>query len=194
MLRNRDTFCFRCFHTWKKRRETPPKVCPNPKCKSPYWNKPRKRIQKEVVEQMEKMIIGIHNGIILISGGEHGVRESGGIYNSTYKLLNHQYKNKKDPISIGTFALNEFARRHYFVDGNKRTAYAIAKIFMLINGCHLKTKYREATHFIIKIAEYGSKITYEQIHSWLVENCEPIMEKDIETYLNKTFVNLMLGD
>ena len=32
--------CTRCGHTWIPRRPEPPKVCP--KCKSPYWDRPRK--------------------------------------------------------------------------------------------------------------------------------------------------------
>lgn len=34
--------CLRCGHEWIPRKEDAPKNCPNPKCKSPYWNKPRK--------------------------------------------------------------------------------------------------------------------------------------------------------
>jgi death on curing protein len=194
MIKNEDTlFCFRCYHTWKKRiKSRPSKYCP--KCKSPYWNKPRKRISKGIVLKMESMIISIHNAIIKISGGEMGIREDGGIYNSTYKLLNYQHKNQKNPKNIGAFAINEFAKRHYFVDGNKRTAYAIAKIFMLINKCHLKIQYKEATNFILEIAKYESKVTLDNIKDWLNENCVIIEEKDVENYLNKTFVNVMLGD
>jgi death on curing protein len=143
---------------------------------------------------MEKMIINIHNAIILMSGGEMGIRDDGGIYNSTYKLLNHQYKNQRNPTSIGAFILNEFAKRHYFVDGNKRTAYAVAKIFMLINKCHLQPNYREATKFILEIAKYDGHITFEQIKHWLDEKCINIESKDVENYLNKTFVKLSLGD
>jgi len=33
--------CERCRHEWVPRSEGEPRVCP--KCKSPYWNKPRKR-------------------------------------------------------------------------------------------------------------------------------------------------------
>lgn len=33
-------FCFRCEHIWLPRVEINPKFCP--KCKSPYWDKPRK--------------------------------------------------------------------------------------------------------------------------------------------------------
>ena len=123
-----------------------------------------------------------------------GVRDEGGIYNSIYRLLNYQYKNQDNPENIGAFALNEFAKRHYFIDGNKRTAYAIAKIFMLINKCHLKIQYKEATEFILKVAEYNSKITLEEIKKWINDNCTHIDEKILENYLNKTALYLMLGD
>jgi hypothetical protein len=33
------TTCKRCSHEWIRRRPDLPKTCP--KCKSPYWNKPR---------------------------------------------------------------------------------------------------------------------------------------------------------
>ena len=77
-------FCFRCYHTWKKRKVENPKTCP--KCNSPYWNKPRQKIAKGIVLQMEEMIIKIHDTIIKLSGGDLGIREEGGIYNSVYKL------------------------------------------------------------------------------------------------------------
>jgi hypothetical protein len=38
--------CERCGYEWIPRdalsATEPPKVCPNPKCKSPYWNTPRR--------------------------------------------------------------------------------------------------------------------------------------------------------
>ena len=39
--------CLRCGHEWPARkfgedgRPIPPKTCPNKKCRSPYWNRPR---------------------------------------------------------------------------------------------------------------------------------------------------------
>ncbi len=193
MPKNDDIlFCFRCYHTWKKRKPKNPKTCP--KCNSPYWNKPRKRVLKGIVLKMEKTIINLHDTIIKLSGGEYGVRDEGGIYNSIYKLLSYQHKNSQNPEKIGAFALNEFAKRHYFTDGNKRTAYAIAKVFMLVNKCHLKIQYKEATTFILKVAEYESKITFKEIKKWIEDNCILITEKVVENYLNKTALGLMLGD
>jgi len=35
--------CLRCGHGWLQRGAREPKVCPNPGCKSPYWNRMRKK-------------------------------------------------------------------------------------------------------------------------------------------------------
>lgn len=35
--------CERCEHEWVPRDKSHPRVCP--KCKSPYWDKPRKKIR-----------------------------------------------------------------------------------------------------------------------------------------------------
>ena len=35
--------CERCGYVWLPRTESKPKVCPNKKCKSLYWDRPRRR-------------------------------------------------------------------------------------------------------------------------------------------------------
>lgn len=35
--------CTRCGHEWTPREGVAPKVCPNPKCKSPYWDREKVR-------------------------------------------------------------------------------------------------------------------------------------------------------
>lgn len=37
--------CERCEHVWVPREDAEPRVCP--KCKSPYWNKPRRKPKAE---------------------------------------------------------------------------------------------------------------------------------------------------
>ena len=43
--------CERCGHQWVPREEERPTVCP--KCKSPYWDKPR--ITKGMAKRFEKI-------------------------------------------------------------------------------------------------------------------------------------------
>ena len=38
--------CKRCGYTWIPRQEAPPKQCPNSKCRSMYWDRPRRRESK----------------------------------------------------------------------------------------------------------------------------------------------------
>jgi ribosomal protein L37E len=35
--------CLRCGHRWFPRSPKQPAHCPNPRCNSPYWNRPRKK-------------------------------------------------------------------------------------------------------------------------------------------------------
>lgn len=184
------SFCQRCYHYWKRRRKKLPKICP--KCKSPYWNKPRKKSSKEVVQLLVKEIIRTHDNIIKFSGGLEGTREEGGIYNSTLKIINYKLTHKEDPVGLGALILNEFAKRHYFNDGNKRTAYTLSKIFMMIGRCHLFTNYSDSIDFILEVAKKDSKIEPIEIKKWLRSRCKMIKIKYAETYLKDILYNLII--
>lgn len=45
--------CTRCNHTWVPRDEGKPMVCP--KCKSPYWDKPRQSDAKKGFSKKDKV-------------------------------------------------------------------------------------------------------------------------------------------
>ena len=45
--------CNRCGHEWAGKLETP-NTCANPKCRTPYWNKPRIRKQNKIKSPVEK--------------------------------------------------------------------------------------------------------------------------------------------
>lgn len=56
--------CKRCGHEWYQRNPHKlPKVCPNPKCKSPYWDRERmqKKSEKSIKEESNKTIDSITN-------------------------------------------------------------------------------------------------------------------------------------
>lgn len=36
--------CYRCGHEWTQREEEKPRICP--RCKSPYWDKPKNKFVK----------------------------------------------------------------------------------------------------------------------------------------------------
>jgi len=47
------------------------------------------KVSKEFIEDSYKLICEIHNKIIEQSGGENGVRDAGGLYNSIHKIFQY---------------------------------------------------------------------------------------------------------
>ncbi len=185
-------FCNRCYHHWEKRKEGIPKYCP--KCKSPYWNKKRKRKVniRGVVQKMKEQILVFHDNIVIRTGGLQGTRDEGGLENATLKIITKIDRSRKEKTKLGALILYDFATRHYFNDGNKRTAYFISKVFMLIHGWHLQTEYSEAKDFILEVAKDNSKITLEEVKNWLDERCNKIKSKEIEGYLKECLVSILV--
>jgi death-on-curing protein len=131
-------------------------------------------VSKYDVETFKEMIVGIHNLIIDVSGGEKGVRDEGGLEHAIFSILSFGDK-QKNAIKLATKTYLLFAKRHYFVDGNKRTAHIIAKVLLgLFGRLHLKIHYKDAVKFIVDIA-YDKK-TEKDIIKWIKDNSDKIAE------------------
>ena len=72
----------------------------------------------------------------------------------------------------------EFAQKHHFIDGNKRTAYFYAKLLLFTYKFYFHLEYKKSVKFILKIAKYNSTIKIEEITKWIKENCHIIAEND----------------
>lgn len=166
-----------------------PKECPN--CKSEDWNKSEKKVTKDEIGALVRKIKEVHVKIISVSGGEQGIRDEGGLFHSTYSILNYIEKHAENPAAIGAYIFAEFARKHHFMDGNKRTSYVLAKTTMLSYKCNFDISYKEAIPFIVCIAEHESKVTLEEIRKWIENQSKIIEEKDIENYINSVFNELI---
>ncbi len=165
-----------------------PKECPN--CKSDMRDVSLNKVTKEEIIYFIGKIDETHQKIIALSGGEQGIRDEGGLYFSASSILNYMGRNILMPTKIGAYIFAEFARKHPFMDGNKRTSYVFAKMIMLVSRCYLKVNYKEAVPFIIKVAEYESKVKLEEIKRWFDNNSYVIKEDDIESYIKEIFNEL----
>ncbi len=78
--------------------------------------------------------IYIHEQSISRHGGSPGIREEG-LLESALARAEHFYAYGEDDLYIlaATYA-EGIARNHAFVDGNKRTAYSVAGLFLHLNG------------------------------------------------------------
>ncbi len=150
----------------------------------------KRKINKEFIDETLNLIKELHESIITNSGGMHGIRDEGGLYNSIYKILLHIEKNNENPVSIAAFVYRELARRHHFNDGNKRTSHVFAKIVLFSKGFHLQIEYKEAVLFIVEIAKHKSTVSKEEIEKWVEENMISLVEKYLENYINETILEI----
>ncbi|MBT3324421.1 type II toxin-antitoxin system death-on-curing family toxin [archaeon] len=181
--------CKRCSHRWNPRKKEKPTICPN--CKTPYWNKPTK-ITKEQTLRIKDKLIDIHNKIIHNTGGEFGIRDDGGLHYAIFNIL--KFQNRENPIKTAAFVFDDLAKKHYFVDGNKRTAYIFTKILLINQGFHLSLNYKNSVDFILKIARYKNPKTKREIESWIKKYIKRINEKEIDKYLKEIYYDLTHGE
>ncbi|WP_034500123.1 type II toxin-antitoxin system death-on-curing family toxin [Buttiauxella agrestis] len=93
-------------------------------------------------------VITIHDRMISVYGGLHGFADVGRIESMITRILNrHIYEGEKDVYILASAYLLAIARGHCFNDGNKRTAFASAIMFLRRNGILImySTEHEELT-------------------------------------------------
>lgn len=67
-------------------------------------------------------------------GGASGVRDAKAFESAMARPVNLAAYGKPDIASLAAAYAFGLARNHAFVDGNERTAYVVAEIFLALNG------------------------------------------------------------
>jgi len=79
--------------------------------------------------------IEINKVLVSLSGEEHLLRDEGLLISAVHRPRNlYLYEGESDVVALASSLLFAIARNHPFVQGNKRTAFAAALIFLENNG------------------------------------------------------------
>jgi len=79
-----------------------------------------------------KRAIHIHDKILELSGGRHGIKSQGELESVLHHIGNDDYYPEfEDKLTHLVFAVN---KGHCFDDGNKRTSIGLGAFFLLANG------------------------------------------------------------
>lgn len=119
-------------------------------------------------------ILKIHSIVVDVSGGTHGIRDKH-LLESIVEKPKTSFGGKDVYLNIFTKAaiyLESIANYHVFVDGNKRTAFAVANRFLSINGYELTIARYETVEFMVTVAK--DKTSVEQIALWLEQHSKKI--------------------
>ncbi|MFM7576125.1 MAG: type II toxin-antitoxin system death-on-curing family toxin [Microcystaceae cyanobacterium] len=108
-------------------------------------------------------VIKHHSEQIRRYGGQSGIRDQGLLDSALMRPRNLFYYENIDnlPILAATYA-SAIVKNHPFFDGNKRTGFASATIFLLVNNFELNAPHQEIIDTFLKIAD--NKIDKKQLY------------------------------
>ncbi|MEA5415489.1 type II toxin-antitoxin system death-on-curing family toxin [Synechococcus sp. BA-132 BA5] len=123
-------------------------------------------------------VLAIHDDQIRRYGGCSGVQDPGLLEAALFRPQTGYYA---DLIEEAAALWESLSQNHPFVDGNKRTAFAVTFTFLAINGCRLTVDADTAFAFIAGLHRHGT-FRFPILVPWLRLNVagEALPEADPE--------------
>jgi death-on-curing protein len=109
-----------------------------------------------------------HKLLIERYGGAPGIRDVGALESALHRPQTGYYATL---IHEAAALLESLVQNHPFIDGNKRTAFAVVDVFLRINGYTITTDSSAVYDRFIKLLERGV-FDMEHLVPWLEEIAE----------------------
>lgn len=117
----------------------------------------------------KEFVLALHERLIAEFGGLDGVRDEGLLESALGKPLNLlAYGESPSIVKLAASYAFGIVRNHPFLDGNKRTGFAAAAVFIETNGFQLTAAEADATLATLALAE--GKLSEEDFEVWLKEH------------------------
>jgi death-on-curing protein len=116
------------------------------------------------------VVHAIHDRQIAEHGGGSGVRDTGMVKSALARPLNLAAYGDPDAAAFAAAYAFGIAKNHGFVDGNKRTAWVIARLFFADNGFRFTFAPTEAFRAVEGLAAGG--IDEAGFAAWIRERIE----------------------
>lgn len=123
---------------------------------------------KEPAWVLRSVIEAVHDAQLAEHGGAPGLRDSGLLDSALARPMNLHAYGEADVIVLAAAYASAIIRNHPFVDGNKRSAFLAAYVFLRLNGFDLIADEVEATTAILSLASGAT--TEADFASWLRAN------------------------
>jgi death on curing protein len=120
-------------------------------------------------------ILVVHALIIDETGGSHGVRDTHLLQSIAYKPQT-QFGGRNLYSGIfkkAAILIESIVNYHVFIDGNKRTAFAVGARFLFVNGYEITATNKQVEREILAVAT--KEIDIEDIEQWLKKNTKKIL-------------------
>lgn len=103
-------------------------------------------------------------------GGLAGVRDAGALESALARPRNLVAYGAPSVFELAAAYAFGIARAHPFIDGNKRTAFVAAVVFLEINGCSFSAIEEDVVVTILALA--AGEMTEPRLAKWLAANSD----------------------
>ena len=115
------------------------------------------------------LMLAIHDEQLAEHGGGTGVRDEGLLDSALVRPQNRlSYEPTADLQTLAAAYAFGVARNHPFIDGNKRTAFVAAEVFLDLNGMTLTASDEECVLTMLRLA--AGEIEEDAFAAWLRAN------------------------
>lgn len=110
------------------------------------------------------LIYAVHDRQLAEHGGLDGVRDIGAVESALARPQNLDIYGEADVAALAAAYAYGLARNHGFADGNKRTAWIAARLFLVDNGYRLRFDPADAVRTMERVA--AGEIDEGQLAEW----------------------------
>jgi len=115
-----------------------------------------------------QIALAVHDRQLAEHGGPAGVRDDGALESALARPVNPWSYGTDDPCALAAAYAFGIARNHPFVDGNKRTAWVAARLFLRMNGHSLAFSEQDAIRTVLALA--AGELSEDELADWLSEH------------------------
>ena len=108
--------------------------------------------------------LAIHDRQLAEHGGLSGVRDQGMLESALARPVNRWAYGEDDLACLAATYAYGVARNHPFGDGNKRTAWVLARLFLKANGIEIRFAPQDAIDTVLALA--AGTLTEDQLADW----------------------------
>jgi death-on-curing protein len=111
-----------------------------------------------------EVVLAVHDRQLAEHGGLDGVRDAGAIESALARPRNLVAYSDPDAADLAAAYAFGLAKNHGFADGNKRTAWVVARLFLADNGHRLNFDKPEAVKIVEAVA--GGTCSEKELADW----------------------------
>jgi death on curing protein len=111
------------------------------------------------------VVHAIHDCQLAEHGGLPGLRDEGMLESALARPRNQAAYGKPDAAALAAAYAFGLVRNHPFADGNKRTGWVVARVFLADNGFRLQFDPADAVRTVEALA--AGKLSEAELAAWL---------------------------